>query len=270
MVLVTRNLRVRPLHGDAAYIGPVNLQLAAGQKLGIAGGNGAGKTLLAQALSGHSQGLALEGELEWGTKRIQWVGPRPQAQLSGCAFSVWQEVAFGPENLGLEEVEIRLRTEQAMDWSGCAHLAQRAPDSLSGGETQRVVLAAALAMRPELLILDQAFSRLTPATTQILLAQLDEYADEHHCGLILCDQQFQPLAGFVDQVLLLKQGQVVVQGPAGSLVPQMLAELNCSDAWRWFETTLAGQPDIREPQRWPRNDNELIQWFIAHQESRDA
>ena len=115
---------------------------------------------------------------------IQLVQQSPYLQLSGCTFSVEEEVAFGPENLCLAETEIMQRIDAALTLTECQPLRHRHPGTLSGGETQRVVIASALAMQPKILILDEAFSRLTAQTTAMLLARLQQWAQEQHALVI--------------------------------------------------------------------------------------
>lgn len=159
----------------------------------IFGENGSGKSTLAQLMAGWYPDF-LPGEIEGtGTlldnpigqlslveqsSTIQLVQQSPYLQLSGCTFSVEEEVAFGPENLCLTETEIMQRIDAALTLTECQPLRHRHPGTLSGGETQRVVIASALAMQPKILILDEAFSRLTAQATAMLLARLQQWAQE--------------------------------------------------------------------------------------------
>ena len=153
----------------------------------IFGDNGSGKSTLAQLMAGWYPDF-LPGEitgtgtllgtpighlpLNEQSATIQLVQQSPYLQLSGCTFSVEEEVAFGPENLCLAEAEIMARIDAALTLTECQPLRHRHPATLSGGETQRVVIACAIAMQPKLLILDEAFSRLTPQASEMLLQRL--------------------------------------------------------------------------------------------------
>lgn len=178
-----------PKDGEQAVLNLLDFRLAAGEWTAVLGGNGSGKSTLAQLLcgwlpellSGTVTGRQISGHT-LGSQRLvacaahrQLVQQSPQLQLSGCAFSVEQEVAFGPENLGLAPDEIIQRVNDALAFT-YENLRHRHPATLSGGEAQRVVIAGALAMRPALLLLDEAFSRMTPGMTHKILQQLKSYS----------------------------------------------------------------------------------------------
>ncbi|MFC0229553.1 ABC transporter ATP-binding protein [Serratia aquatilis] len=190
---------------------------------GITGGNGSGKTTLAQLLAGcypdflpgELKGSGLVLGIEMGShplvemaQRVQLIQQAPQLQLSGCTFTVEEEIAFGPENLCLDEAEILARIEQAMTFTDCHALRYRHPATLSGGETQRVVMACALAMRPQLLLLDEAFSRLTPKATTTLLQQLVAYANEQNCVILLFERSLLNITAYCRQTWALTQGSL--------------------------------------------------------------
>ena len=187
----------------------------------IFGENGSGKSTLAQLMAGWYPDF-LPGEIEGtGTllgnpigqlslveqsSTIQLVQQSPYLQLSGCTFSVEEEVAFGPENLCLAETEIMQRIDAALTLTECQPLRHRHPGTLSGGETQRVVIASALAMQPKILILDEAFSRLTAQATAMLLARLQQWAQEQHALVIFFERNPSPCLSYCQQAWQLRDG----------------------------------------------------------------
>jgi energy-coupling factor transport system ATP-binding protein len=199
----------------------INLHCATAGVYGISGGNGSGKTTLAQLLAGYFPDflpgdLIGEGQVQDAligsrplvemAQQVQLIQQAPQLQLSGCTFSVEEEVAFGPENLCLSEAEILERIDQALTFTDCHALRSRHPATLSGGETQRVVIACALAMRPKLLLLDEAFSRLTPQAAATLLQRLVTYAQQQQCIIVLFERSLDHIAEQCRQTWALAEG----------------------------------------------------------------
>ncbi len=180
--------------------------------IAIFGDNGSGKSTLAQLMAGWYPDF-LPGEITGSgtllgtpighlplneqSATIQLVQQSPYLQLSGCTFSVEEEVAFGPENLCLAEAEIMARIDAALTLTECQPLRHRHPATLSGGETQRVVIACAIAMQPKLLILDEAFSRLTPQASEMLLQRLQHWAFERGSLIILFERHRTPFLNYL-------------------------------------------------------------------------
>lgn len=273
MVVNLQNVTFTPKGATQPALSLSDFRLAAGEWAAVLGGNGSGKSTLAQVLCGWFPEL-LPGTLT-GTADIQGMAPgthslvqtaayrqlvqqSPQLQLSGCAFSVEQEVAFGPENLGLPPAEIELRVNDALRLTQCDTLRHRHPATLSGGEAQRVVIAGALAMRPALLLLDEAFSRMTPAMTHIILMNLKRYSDAYGCSVILFERTLFPAADYCDQFFLLEQGTFTATGSLQAVFTAALPVIMMPDAWR-----LAGQRMLSG--QWkgtvPHNDAALIAAF---------
>ena len=247
MVVNLQQFSFTPKGAKTPLVGPLDIQLAMGEWLAVLGGNGSGKTTLAQLLCGGSGsllhgdvsgegqvlGAALtEGSLIAYAANRQLVQQSPQLQLSGCAFSVEQEVAFGPENLGLPADEITERVNQALILTHSEALRLRHPATLSGGEAQRVVIASALAMRPQLLLLDEAFSRMTPSMTQRILARLKHYSVRENCTVVLFERTLLPAVTHCEQVLLLEHGKITASGTLQDVFIPSLATINAPDAWR--------------------------------------
>lgn len=218
MTLDASNLEFAWPGGTPLFQG-LDLCLDRGERLAILGGNGSGKSTLGRCLAGF---LPVHGRLAWRGRpwsalsradhaaAVQYVGQRPHLHLSGRGFTLREEVAFGPENLGLPSAQIRARVDEAMAFLGLSHLAGRDCHRLSGGETQRAVLAGALAMRPELLILDEPMTDLDAESRDGLAAHLRELP--WSMTVIVLDIGYQDwMEDLVPRHLLLDAGQV--QGP---------------------------------------------------------
>ncbi len=204
---------------DVFQLGPITLKLEEGQWLAVLGGNGSGKSLLAKFLVGalevhslrHVQGrgevlgsnILFENEMK---QTRQWVQPSPYLQFSGCGFTVEDEIAFGPQNLALPVAEIMIRVETALTRFKCQHLRLRNPQTLSGGEAQRVLLACALVMHPKLLVLDQALGRLSQEATYQVLDAIQCYVQELQCSVVMLEHRLFPAADYCPQRVLLKEG----------------------------------------------------------------
>ncbi len=198
----------------------VSLSVRAGEYLALIGANGSGKSTLAR----HLNALLLPDEGQvwvkgWNTRdpRHRWdirrtvgmVFQNPDSQL--VATVVEEEVAFGPENLGLPREEIRRRVEDALATVGLTAERERNPQFLSAGQKQRLALAGVLALEPECIVLDEATALLDPAGRAAVLRILDTlHAQERTIILIthLMDE-----AARADRVVVLKDGCMAMDAP---------------------------------------------------------
>ena len=230
-----------------------------GERVAILAPNGGGKTTLARWIAGllpdggflnaDRGDVTLDGRawtdfsLSERASAVQFVGQIPAQQMSGAAFTVYEEVAFGPCNLALPETIIRERVATALRMCNLAHLAQRDPFSLSGGEQQRLSIAAALAMRPRILVLDEPTSNLDPESRDDLIAQLRSLPDG--LTLIVLEVALRPSLALAERFLFLDDGVIVADGPAHVVLsdPRCVARLGMTavreaaqqvvDAGRW-------------------------------------
>ncbi len=237
----------------------VSFSVAAGERVAILAPNAAGKTTLARWLAGllpegvltaERGHVSMDGK-NWGdwhvaerAAAIQYVGQVPSQQLTGCAFTVFEEIAFGPCNLALPEPDIRSRVDEAMTVCNLRHLADRDPFTLSGGEMQRLSIAAALAMKPRVLILDEPTSNLDPESRDDLLAQLDVLPGE--LTIVVLEVALRPSLALASRFLLLDEGRIVADGPAGSVLTQP----RCVETLGMTAITEAAWR-IRDAGRWP-------------------
>ncbi len=211
----------------------VELRLDPGRVLGIVGANESGKTTLCLVASGFAPAV-VGGRLE-GSVRIDGIDAatlRPHelaqrcgllfqnaaTQLSGTTATVFEEVAFGPCNLRLPEVEVIEWVWWALRAVGVEALAPRDPARLSGGQGQLVALASVLALRPRYLILDEPTSELDPAGTALVADALARVASETGAGILLVEHKTDVLARIADEVVVLEGGAVVLAGPAAAVL----------------------------------------------------
>lgn len=223
-----------------ASLREVSLELRDGEVLGIIGASEAGKTTLAlvasglapRAIGGTLRGrLLLDGEDVAGQPMhalIARVGigfQNPATQLSQVTESVFEEVAFGPMNLGVPRDEVIARTWDALAALRVQALAERDPARLSGGQQQLVALAGLLAQRPRHLVLDEPTAQLDPAGTRLVADALARLAAD---GASICvvEQKTDLLAGLADRIAVIDAGRIAFEGSAVDvLADPRIAEL---------------------------------------------
>lgn len=228
--LTTTDLRVRWPAQDRWALDGITTTIVPGTLTWLHGALGAGCSTLLLALAGlaprltggEREGRACVGDrdpadaspLDLG---LAYLGPSPALQLSGVAATVWDEVAVGPMNLGWPIDHIQAAVDGALDRVGGRSLGARRPDRLSGGETQRVLLAALLVTDPRVLLLDEPFSALDRAGREQAAALLRQLAAEGRTVVVACDDA-DTMCQHADRVVVLREGRVVHDGlPAAIL-----------------------------------------------------
>jgi len=192
----------------------VSLEVRAGEVVGLVGAVGAGAStllLVAADLAPRVVGGRLAGSVRCdATSGI--VLPTPWTQVSGMAFTVWDEVAFGPANLGWPRERIAREVDRALQRLEIAPLAAREPATLSGGELQRVVIAGILAMDPDLLLLDEPTAELDPAGARLVWRLVRALAADG-TAVLVATADLDALPEVADRVVWLAQGAVREVGP---------------------------------------------------------
>ena len=212
------SMRVRTIAYDGrAALRDVELDVARGEIVGIAGHVGAGKSTLALAaagLLGRSIPATIDGTIVHplaGRPPAAFVFANPSTQLTELGETVEEEVAVGPENQALDSLTIRARVNDALAQASASALAQRIPRELSGGELQRVALASALALDAPLLVLDEPTAQLDPEAATQFASALRALRDGGTAVLIV-EQNLELLASLADRVLVLADGAVLATG----------------------------------------------------------
>jgi energy-coupling factor transporter ATP-binding protein EcfA2 len=195
----------------------------------LTGPSGCGKSTLALALAGlipSRIGGHLRGSVYLGADNISTMSIHEVSQRIGIVFqnpdnqlvqlSVEEEVAFGPENLALPRDEIGQRVEQSLAYTAMESMRNEQIFALSGGQKQRVAISATLAMRPQVLVLDEPTSDLDPIGTQEVLNVLRMLNKQYGMTIVLIEHKVDEVMPWVDRVLLMDQGKIVVDSPPRS------------------------------------------------------
>src|SRR5215210_6772719 len=197
----------------------VSLAVEPGEVLGIVGGTGSGKSTLVQHMNlllvPTSGEVLVDGvdarsiEKRELRRRVGLVFQFPESAL--FAPTVEEDVAFAPRQLGLDEEEVRERVLEALVALGAAELATRSPFALSGGEKRRAAIAGVLAMKPEVLVLDEPTAGLDPATREELLALILGLRNAG-ISVVLVSHDLDEVAEVADRVCALREGRVLAVG----------------------------------------------------------
>jgi len=209
-----------------------------GEVLAVIGPNGAGKSTLLKALNGlvpHFYGGKYGGRVvvsgfevlntpisKMSTK-VGFVFQDPEDQISGLALTVWEEVAFGLMMLGYPREEIDKRVREAIDYVGLTGLEKRSPFELSGGQMQRLAIATVLALRPEVIVMDEPTAQLDPLGKYEVLSVIEKLA-ESGSTIVIAEHEIEEVVYFADKMLLLDKGEALAYGDTRKVVT-MVEEL---------------------------------------------
>lgn len=218
---------------STVVLAAVDLVVEPGEVVGLVGANEAGKSTLCLVAAGLAPGT-IAGRLEGSVTidDLKTVGARPWelaqrcgslfenpgTQLSGTTLSVWEEIAFGPRNLGLALGEVVARVDDAVAAVGIGALVERAPARLSGGQAQLVALAGVLALRPAYLVLDEPTSQLDPHGTNLVGEALATLASRSNVGILVVEHKTDLLERIAGRVAVIDAGQVVAFGPTTDIL----------------------------------------------------
>ena len=190
----------------------INLTILSGERVGIIGPNGAGKTTLFLSICGV---LTPSGELSLFEKpvipgefrsEIGLVFQNPNDQLF-CA-SVWEDVAFGPENIGLSPEEVETRVQTSLSLTGVKDLATRPPHHLSGGEKRMVAIAGVIAMQPQFVIYDEPSANLDALARRRLINFLQASPET----MLISSHDLEMILEVCDRVIFMEAGRIIADG----------------------------------------------------------
>ena len=205
--------------GTARALDHLSLGVEDGEFLLVVGPSGAGKSTLLRVLNGlvpHFQGGLFGGRVWVAGRDPVALGPQGMGDVVGMVFqdpeasfvteTVEDELVFAMENWGLPPTTMRKRVEEALDLLDIAHLRQRHVSTLSGGEKQRVAIAAAMTLQPRILVLDEPTSQLDPQGAEEVLIALRHLNEDLGITIILAEHRLERVAQYADRVLYLDDG----------------------------------------------------------------
>ncbi len=234
-------------HADAVHPSPrdVSFDIEAGEVVLLLGPSGSGKSTLTLALNGlipHAVPATMSGSVEAGgvstahadtaslSTHVAMVFQDPDAQI--VTGTVYDEVAFGPENLLLSLDEVRTRTHDALRRVGLWERRDENPDRLSGGGRQRLAIACALAMGSPLIVLDEPTANLDPQGIDDVYAALTDVIAAGDRGILLVEHNLDAAMGFLTRTIVLdRAGRVVFDGPPARIIREHAAELVGMGVW---------------------------------------
>jgi cobalt transport protein ATP-binding subunit len=215
-------------HDGTKALNNLNFSVEKGENMAILGPNGAGKSTLLHHFNGlllPTSGKVSVLEKEVTTSNLDWVHQKvglvfqdPDDQL--FARTVGQDVAFGPINLGLPKEEVQARVKWALEATEISDLENKSPNNLSGGQKRRASLAGVLAMKPEIIVLDEPMANLDPRTSSKVLDLLQQLNKDLGITLIIATHDVDLVPLFADKIAILNKGQIALQGPPKEVFSQ--------------------------------------------------
>lgn len=221
--LEVKNLKYRYPYTDRLALDGITCTIEPGEFIGVVGKNGSGKSTFTQALIGlvpnfyrgaYGGSVKVDGvdvrdvETDDLCQKIGLVFQNPFNQVSGSKNTVYEEIAFGLENLGVPRDEMHKRIKDAMALLDIARFTERNPFDLSGGQMQRMAIASIIAMNPEVIILDEPTSQLDPQGSEEVFQAVQKLS-QRGITVIMVEHKMEKIAAYSDRVMLLDDGKLI-------------------------------------------------------------
>jgi len=231
-ILEVRDLCHRYPHLESNALDNINLKVYRGERVAVLGANGAGKSTLFKHLNGILRPLS--GEVLVKGETITKKNVRMCREAVGIVFqdpddqvlapSVEEDIAFGPINMGLSRAEVEMRVKEALEMVGLTGFEERAPHHLSGGQKKLVAIAGILAMRPEVIVLDEPTAGLDPLSSARILELIMKMNQELGITLLLSTHDVDVVPYFAERVFVLHHGKLEADGSPGAIFsdPELL------------------------------------------------
>lgn len=221
--IIVENLKYKYPVTDHLALDGISFSAEAGEFIGIIGKNGSGKSTLCQAIAGlvpnfHKGsygGKVMIDELEVKKvdiselcEKVGIVFQNPFNQVTGSKLTVYEEIAFGLENLGIPKKEMIQRIDEAMELLDISKYKDRNPFDLSGGQMQRMAIASIIAMQPEVIVLDEPTSQLDPQGREEVYQAVQKLS-KRGITIFMVEHNMEKIASYSDWILLLDEGKQI-------------------------------------------------------------
>ena len=224
-MIAVRNLSFRYAGGKENALSGIDLSVADGEFLGVIGSSGAGKSTLTYAINGvvpHHFNGDYYGEIRVNDLDTVEAGLDALSRQVGSVFQdidgqmvaqvVEDEILFGLENFGIARDEIEGRLDEALTAAGIRDLRYREMSSLSGGQKQKAALAAVIALRPRVIVLDEPTGELDPQASRKIFECLRELNEKHGITVVVVEQKIMLLCEFAKRLAVMDAGRLVLEG----------------------------------------------------------
>ena len=218
-----KNLKYRYPLSTELTLDDLSFSIEKGEFIGVLGANNAGKSTLCSAIAGivphfykGAYGgtitvdnlIVADSEMADICCKVGMIFQNPFNQITGAKLTVFEEIAFGLENLGIEKTEMERRVYEVMELLDIAQYRDRSPFALSGGQMQRLAIASILVMQPDIIVLDEPTSQLDPRGTEEVFQAIQKLT-EQGITIIMVEHKIEKLALYSDKMLLLHEGKLI-------------------------------------------------------------
>jgi energy-coupling factor transporter ATP-binding protein EcfA2 len=234
-IIKIENLSVQYLEQEDKALDGISLEVNEGEFVAILGAHGAGKTTLCLSINGIVPNMInadMFGKIEVAGEVPPKIPVRELASKVGSVFdnpefqmsqlTVFEEVALGLQNLGVEKETIIENITRSLELVGLAGFEERSPFEISGGQQQRLAMASALSMKPQILVLDEPTSNLDPIGKEEVFTVTRKMNQEEGLTVIIAEHEVEVIAEYADKVVLLEEGKITQMGTPEELFPSIV------------------------------------------------
>ena len=234
-IIKIENLSVQYLEQEDKALDGISLEVNEGEFVAILGAHGAGKTTLCLSINGIVPNMInadMFGKIEVAGEVPPKIPVRELASKVGSVFdnpefqmsqlTVFEEVALGLQNLGVEKDTIIENISRSLELVGLAGFEERSPFEISGGQQQRLAMASALSMKPQILVLDEPTSNLDPIGKEEVFTVTRKMNQEEGLTVIIAEHEVEVIAEYADKVILLEEGKITQMGTPEELFPSIV------------------------------------------------